>query len=57
LAIAMGNAEPEVQQRAQFVTASNEEDGFASAIERWVLPTAAAGQAGTAGRLAEERAP
>jgi Cof subfamily protein (haloacid dehalogenase superfamily) len=40
LAIAMGNADPEVKARAQFVTASNEEDGFASAVKQWVLPRA-----------------
>lgn len=40
LAIAMGNAEPAVQQSAAFVTASNEEDGFALAVERWILPRA-----------------
>jgi len=40
LAIAMGNADHEVKARAQFVTASNEEDGFASAVKHWVLPRA-----------------
>jgi Cof subfamily protein (haloacid dehalogenase superfamily) len=40
LAIAMGNAAHEVKARAQFVTASNEEDGFASAVKQWVLPRA-----------------
>jgi Cof subfamily protein (haloacid dehalogenase superfamily) len=40
LAIAMGNADHEVKARAQFVTASNEEDGFASAVKQWVLPRA-----------------
>ena len=43
LAIAMGNAAKEVQQAADFVSASNEEDGFAVAVERWILPRAAAG--------------
>lgn len=38
LSIAMGNASPEVQRAAQFVTASNREDGFALAVERYVLP-------------------
>ena len=37
LSIAMGNASPEVQQAADFVTDSNEEDGFANAIERFIL--------------------
>jgi hydroxymethylpyrimidine pyrophosphatase-like HAD family hydrolase len=36
--IAMGNASPEVQGKARFVTASNEEDGFAEAVERYILP-------------------
>jgi hypothetical protein len=34
LSIAMGNASPEVQQAADFVTDSNGEEGFANAIER-----------------------
>jgi Cof subfamily protein (haloacid dehalogenase superfamily) len=38
LSIAMGNASREVQRAARQVTASNEEDGFAKAIERFVLP-------------------
>ena len=37
LSIAMGNASPEVQQAADFVTESNREDGFAKAIERFIL--------------------
>jgi Cof subfamily protein (haloacid dehalogenase superfamily) len=37
VSIAMGNAGPDVQQAAQFVTTSNAEDGFATAMERWVL--------------------
>jgi Cof subfamily protein (haloacid dehalogenase superfamily) len=37
LSIAMGNASPEVKARAQFVTGSNEEDGFAMAIDRFIL--------------------
>ncbi|HEY6983233.1 Cof-type HAD-IIB family hydrolase [Reyranella sp.] len=35
--IAMGNASDEVKAKARFVTASNEEDGFARAIERYLL--------------------
>lgn len=38
LAIAMGNATPEVQAQADAVTASNDEDGWAKAIEEIVLP-------------------
>jgi hydroxymethylpyrimidine pyrophosphatase-like HAD family hydrolase len=37
VSVAMGNAEPEVKALAQFVTDSNEEEGFAKAIERFVL--------------------
>jgi Cof subfamily protein (haloacid dehalogenase superfamily) len=36
--IAMGNATPAVKARAMAVTASNEEDGFAQAVEQFVLP-------------------
>jgi Cof subfamily protein (haloacid dehalogenase superfamily) len=38
LSIAMGNASEEVQRQATYVTASHEEEGFAMAIERFVLP-------------------
>jgi hypothetical protein len=38
--IAMGNATDEVKRTANAVTLSNEEDGFAEAIERIVLPRA-----------------
>jgi Cof subfamily protein (haloacid dehalogenase superfamily) len=37
LSIAMGNAERDVQRAARRVTASNSEEGFALAIERFVL--------------------
>jgi Cof subfamily protein (haloacid dehalogenase superfamily) len=37
LSIAMGNASAEAQRAADFVTASNVEDGFARAIERYIL--------------------
>jgi Cof subfamily protein (haloacid dehalogenase superfamily) len=37
LSIAMGNASPEVQSAADFVTDSNREEGFANAIERIIL--------------------
>ena len=37
LSIAMGNASLEVQGAADFVTDSNREDGFANAVERFVL--------------------
>jgi Cof subfamily protein (haloacid dehalogenase superfamily) len=42
LSVAMGNASEEVQRSATFVTASNEDDGFAKAIEHFILPRATA---------------
>jgi Cof subfamily protein (haloacid dehalogenase superfamily) len=38
MSIAMGNASAEVQRAAMFVTASNEEEGFAAAIDDFILP-------------------
>ena len=38
LSIAMGNASEEVQRQATCVTASNEDEGFAKAIEEFILP-------------------
>jgi Cof subfamily protein (haloacid dehalogenase superfamily) len=38
LSIAMGNASPDVQRAARRVTTSNEDEGFANAVERYVLP-------------------
>jgi Cof subfamily protein (haloacid dehalogenase superfamily) len=37
LSIAMGNASTEVQRAARHVTASNEDEGFAKAVERFIL--------------------
>jgi Cof subfamily protein (haloacid dehalogenase superfamily) len=37
VSIAMGNASAEVQAQANFVTASNEEEGFAIAIDKFIL--------------------
>jgi len=37
LSIAMGNASPEVQKAARRVTTSNEDEGFANGVERFVL--------------------
>jgi Cof subfamily protein (haloacid dehalogenase superfamily) len=42
VSIAMGNASREVQASATYVTTSNEEEGFANAIEKFVLNTRAA---------------
>jgi hydroxymethylpyrimidine pyrophosphatase-like HAD family hydrolase len=33
----MGNASREVQRQAQFVTTSNEEEGFANAVDAFIL--------------------
>jgi Cof subfamily protein (haloacid dehalogenase superfamily) len=38
LSIAMGNADREVQRAARRVAASNDDDGFAEAVRRFVLP-------------------
>jgi Cof subfamily protein (haloacid dehalogenase superfamily) len=37
LSIAMGNADPEVKQAAHQVTASNDDEGFAKAVDRYIL--------------------
>jgi Cof subfamily protein (haloacid dehalogenase superfamily) len=42
VSIAMGNASPEVQAQATYVTAANEDEGFAKAVEEFVLPRAVA---------------
>jgi Cof subfamily protein (haloacid dehalogenase superfamily) len=38
LSIAMGNADPEVQRAARRITDTNENNGFAAAVDRFVLP-------------------
>ena len=40
LSIAMGNAESDVKRAASFVTTSNADEGFANAVERFILPRA-----------------
>lgn len=37
MSIAMGNASAEVQKAATYVTTSSEDEGFANAMERFVL--------------------
>ena len=37
LGVAMGNAAPEVKEAADYITLTNEEDGVAAAIEKFVL--------------------
>jgi hydroxymethylpyrimidine pyrophosphatase-like HAD family hydrolase len=39
VSIAMGQAGPEVQKLATYVTTSNQDEGFANAMERFVLRT------------------
>ena len=45
LSIAMGNASEKVRRQAMCVTASNDDEGFAKAIEQFVLPRAVAAPA------------
>lgn len=40
LSIAMGNADPEAKEAAEEITDSNEDEGFAKAVDRFVLPAA-----------------
>ena len=47
--IAMGNASEEVQRAATWVTASNEDEGFAGAIDEFIVPRAAPAPAPPAG--------
>jgi len=37
LGVAMDNAVPEVKEAANFITASNDEDGIAKVIEKFIL--------------------
>ncbi len=50
LSIAMGNAAPDVRAKAQFVTASNRDEGFAEAVERYLLKAGRGMPAGSAAR-------
>jgi Cof subfamily protein (haloacid dehalogenase superfamily) len=42
LSVAMANASEEVQRQATYVTASNADEGFAKAVEEFILPRAVA---------------
>jgi Cof subfamily protein (haloacid dehalogenase superfamily) len=42
LSIAMGNASPEVQRCARYVTTSNDDEGFANAVDWFVIGSSAA---------------
>jgi Cof subfamily protein (haloacid dehalogenase superfamily) len=44
LSIAMGNADPGVKRAARRVTDTNENEGFAKAVERFILPAEAGGR-------------
>lgn len=46
ISIAMGNASEDVRRQATFVTASNEDEGFAKAVEEFILPRAVPAAAG-----------
>jgi len=46
LSIAMGNAPAQVAASAHFVTGTNEQDGWAEAVETFILPRAAGSAAG-----------
>jgi Cof subfamily protein (haloacid dehalogenase superfamily) len=49
LSIAMGNASPEVQRAARRVTTANSDEGFANAVERFVVPARAGVGVGATG--------
>jgi Cof subfamily protein (haloacid dehalogenase superfamily) len=42
VSIAMGQASPEVQKSATYVTTSSEDEGFANAMEKFIIPNAPA---------------
>jgi Cof subfamily protein (haloacid dehalogenase superfamily) len=46
LSIAMGNADPQVKRTARRITDTNDNEGFAKAVERFVLAAAGASAAG-----------
>jgi hydroxymethylpyrimidine pyrophosphatase-like HAD family hydrolase len=41
LSIAMGNADPQVKRAARRITDTNNNEGFAKAVERFILAAAA----------------
>ena len=49
----MGNASEEVKAKARFVTASNEEDGFARAVKRYLLSRDPENEAAAGYRLSD----
>ena len=56
MSIAMGNASPDVQRCARYVTTSNEEEGFANAVDAFVLGGTALRAQATLGLPAGTRA-
>ncbi|BAY50019.1 Cof-like hydrolase (plasmid) [Scytonema sp. HK-05] len=54
LSIAMGNASLEVQHSAKYVTTSNEDEGFANAVERYILVSQSSAHAPSAVYQMEE---
>ncbi len=54
LSIAMGNASEEVRREATYVTASNEDEGFAKAVEEFILPLAVAAPVVVTSQVYEE---
>ena len=57
MSIAMGNASAEVQKQARFVTASYNDEGFAKAVENFVLGAGAEAQAPGRVGLGSDRLP
>jgi len=53
LSVAMGNASPDVQRAADFVTGSNQDDGFAKAVEQFILGRNHSGARGEAAHTGE----
>ncbi|MEI2580230.1 Cof-type HAD-IIB family hydrolase [Scytonema sp. PRP1] len=54
LSIAMGNASLEVQHTTKYVTTSNEDEGFANAVERYILSSQSSAHAPSAVYQMEE---
>jgi Cof subfamily protein (haloacid dehalogenase superfamily) len=54
MSIAMGNASAEVQAQANFVSASNQEEGFALAIDKFILTTLRPTSPGQAAQMQQQ---
>jgi hypothetical protein len=55
LSIAMGNASEEVQHQAQYVTTSYQKEGFANAVERFILGDNSSEQSNELYQMGEKR--